>query len=114
MTAIGHVFIPLDRVHDGRSPTGADRSRFESLTIPLAVWEPFEARLSDRLSELSEGVIDRNQEFRFEAGHVHAMIAVIEAEALTVAPQLRDWLTQLASLARRAADRHVGVVFVVS
>ena len=114
MTTIGHVFIPLDRAHDGISPMGADRSRFESLPIPLAVWEAFEARLSDRLSELSEGVVDRNQEFRFEAAHVHAMIAVIEAEALTVAPELRDWLTSLAALARRAADRHVGVAFVVS
>jgi hypothetical protein len=114
MTTIGHVFIPLDREHDGMVPTDEDRAHFESLPVPLAVWQPFEQRLSDRLSELSEGMIDRDEKFWFEAAHVNAMIAVVEAEAITAAPELRDWLTSLAELARRAADRHVGVVFVVS
>jgi len=42
------------------------------------------------------------------------MIAVVEAEAVTAAPDLRDWLTLLAAFARCAADRHVSVVFVIS
>jgi hypothetical protein len=52
--------------------------------------------------------------FWFEAAHVNAMIAVVEAEGVTAAPELRDWLVSLAAFARRAADRHVGVVFVIS
>jgi len=53
---------------------------------------------------------------RFDAAHVNAMIAVVEAEAeaVTAAPDLRDWLMSLAVFARRAADRHVSVVFVIS
>jgi hypothetical protein len=58
------------------------------------------------LSELTEGQIDRDGRFRFEAAHV---IAVVEAEAVTAAPDLRDWLMSLAAFARRAVDRHVGV-----
>jgi hypothetical protein len=38
----------------------------------------------------------------------------VEAEAVAAAPDLRDWLMSLATFARRAADRHVGVVFVLS
>jgi hypothetical protein len=34
--------------------------------------------------------------------------------AVTAPPDLRDWLMSLAAFARRAADRHVGVVFVLS
>jgi hypothetical protein len=41
------------------------------------------------------------------------MIAVVEAEAVTAAPCLRDWLMALAAFAGRAVDRHVGVVFVI-
>jgi hypothetical protein len=41
-------------------------------------------------------------------------IAMIEAEAVTAAPDLRNWLISLAVFARRAVDRHVGVVFVIS
>ena len=63
---------------------------------------------------LTEGQIDREEMFWFEAAHVNAMIAVVEAEAVTAPPDLRDWLMSLASFARRAADRHVGVVFVIS
>jgi hypothetical protein len=37
------------------------------------------------------------------------MIAVVEAEAVTAAPELRGWFMSLAAFARRAADRHVGV-----
>jgi hypothetical protein len=51
---------------------------------------------------------------RAEASAVTSAIAVkLEAEAITAAPDLRDWLVSLAAFARRAADRHVGVVFVV-
>jgi hypothetical protein len=114
MTTIGHVFIPLDREHDGMVPTGDDQANFESLPIPLALWEPFQQCLSKHLSELTEGQIDRDERFWFEAAHVNAMIAVVEAEAVTAAPDLRDWLVSLAAFARRAADRHVGVVFVIS
>ena len=39
------------------------------------------------------------------------MIAVVEAEAVTAALDLRDWPMALATFARRAADRRVGVVF---
>jgi hypothetical protein len=42
------------------------------------------------------------------------MIAVVEAEAVTAAPDLRNWLLSLAAFARRAVDRHVGIVFVIS
>jgi hypothetical protein len=52
--------------------------------------------------------------FSFEAAHVNAMIAVVEAEAVTAPPDLRDWLMSLAAFARRAVDRHVGVIFVIS
>jgi hypothetical protein len=114
MATIGHVFIPLDRAHDGTVPSDNDQARFESLPVPLALWEPFEQRLSKRLSELTEGQIDREEMFWFDAAHVNAMIAVVEAEAVTAAPDLRDWLMSLAAFARRAADRHVGVVFVLS
>ena len=62
---------------------------------------------------LAEGQTDREEEFWFEAAHVNAMIAVVEAEAVNAAPDLRDWLMSLAAFARRAADRHVGVVFVI-
>jgi hypothetical protein len=54
------------------------------------------------------------REILFEAVHVNAMIAVVEAEAVAAAPELRDWLLSLVAFARRAADRHVGVVFVIS
>jgi hypothetical protein len=42
------------------------------------------------------------------------MIAVVEAEAVSATPDLRNWLISLAAFARRTADRHVGVVFVIS
>jgi hypothetical protein len=114
MTTIGHVFVPLKREHDGMVSTNDDQTRFESLPVLLALWEPFEQRLSRHLSELTEGQIDREEMFWFDAAHVNAMIAVVEAEAVTAAPDLRDWLMSLAAFARRAADRHVGVVFVIS
>ena len=114
MTAIGHVFIPLAREHDGTVPTENNQAHFENLPVPLALWEPFQQCLSEHLSELTEGQIDRDETFRFEAAHVNAMIAVVEAEAVTAAPELCDWLMSLATFARRAADRHVGVVFVIS
>ena len=113
MTTIGHVFIPLNRAHDGTVPTD-DQAHFESLPVPLALWEPFQRCLSKRLSELTEGQIDHEEKFWFDAARVNAMIAVVEAEAVTAPPDLRDWLMSLASFARRAADRHVGVVFVLS
>ena len=114
MTTIGHVFIPLDRTNNGTVPTDDNQAHFESLPVPLALWEPFQQCLSKHLSELTEGQIDREEKFWFEAAHVNAMIAVVEAEAVTAAPDLRDWLVSLADFARRAADRHVGVVFVIS
>ena len=114
MAIIGQVFIPLNREHDGMVPSDDDNARFESLPVLLALWEPFQQRLSKHLSELTEGQIDREEKFCFEAAHVNAMIAVVEAEAVTAAPDLRDWLMSLAALARRAADRHVGVGFVIS
>jgi hypothetical protein len=114
MTTIGHVFIPLSREHDGMVPTDDDQTHFESLPVPLALWEPFQQCLSKHLSELTEGQIDREEMFWFDAAHVSAMIAVVEAEAVTAAPDLRDWLMSLAGFARRATDRHVGVVFVIS
>jgi len=113
MTTIGHAFIPLDRAHDGVAPAIGDAG-FESLAVPLAVWPAFEATLSDHLSELSDGVIDRDETFRFDAAHVATMIAVIEAETMAAAPEMREWLTSLVAFARRAVDRHVGVVFVMS
>ena len=42
------------------------------------------------------------------------MIAVVEAEAVTAAPDLRSWLLSLTAFARRAVDRHVGIVFAIS
>ena len=115
MTTIGQVFIPLRREHDGTVPTNDDQAHFESLSVPLALWEPFEQCLSKHLSELTEGQIDREEKFWFEAAHVNAMIAVVEADAVTAAaPDLRDWLMSLTAFARRAADRLVGVVFVNS
>ena len=58
MTTIGHVFIPLNRAHDGMVPTDDDQARFESLPVPLALWEPFQQCLSKHLSELTEGQVD--------------------------------------------------------
>ena len=114
MTMIGHVFIPLSRECDGTMPADDDQANFESLPVPLRLWEPFEQCLSKHLSELTEGQIDREETFWFEAAHVNAMIAVVEAEAVTAAPDLRNWLLSLAAFARRAVDRHVGIVFVIS
>jgi hypothetical protein len=91
MTTIGRVFIPLNREHDGTVPTDGDEVNFESLAVPLRLWEPFEQCLSKHLSELTEGQIDREEKFWFEAAHVNAMIAVVEAEAVTAAPDLRNW-----------------------
>jgi hypothetical protein len=52
--------------------------------------------------DLAEGQIDREEMFWFEAAHAtNAMIAVVEAEAVTAAPDLRDWLISLAAFARR-------------
>ena len=68
MTTIGHVFIPLDREHDGVVPTGEDRAHFESLPVPLALWQSFEECLSDHLSELSEGQIDRDEKILVRSG----------------------------------------------
>jgi hypothetical protein len=95
-------------------PTENDHAHFESLPVPLALWEPFQQCLSEHLSELTEGQIDRDERFWFEAAHVNAMIAVVEAEAVTAAPELHDWLVSLAAFARRAVDRHVSVAFVIS
>jgi hypothetical protein len=67
-----------------------------------------------RLSRASQGQIDREEKFWFEATHVNAMIAVVEAEAVTAAPDLRNWLLSLAAFARRAVERHVDLVFVIS
>ena len=67
VTTIGHVFVPLDREHDGTVPTDNDQARFESLPVPLALWEPFQQCLSKHLSELTEGQIDRDETFSFEA-----------------------------------------------
>jgi hypothetical protein len=114
MMTIGHVFIPLNHEDDGMVPTDDDQAHFESLPVPLALWKPFEQCLSEHLSELTEGQIDREEKFRFEAAHVNAMIAVVEAEAVSAALGLRNWLISLAAFARRAVDRHVGVVFVIS
>ena len=114
MTTVGRVFIPLSHEHDGMVPTDGDRAHFESLPVPLALWEQFEQCLSKHLSELTEGQIDREEKFRFDAAHVNAMIAVVEAEAVTAASDLRDWLMSLVAFARRAVDRHVSVVFVIS
>ena len=80
MTTIGHVFIPLHREHDATVPTDGDRAHFESLR---ALWEPFQQCLSKHLSELTEGQIDREEMFWFDAAHVNAMIAVLEAEAVS-------------------------------
>src|SRR5262245_24072681 len=79
MTIIGHVFIPLNREHDGAVPMDDDQAHFESLPVPLALWEPFEQCLSKHLSELTEGQIDRDEKFWFEAAHVNAIFAVVEA-----------------------------------
>ena len=95
-------------------PTDDDQAHFESLPIPLALWEPFQQCLSKHLSELTGGQIDREEKFWFEAAHINTMIAVVEAEEVTAAPDLRNWLISLAAFARRALDRHVGVVFVIS
>ena len=65
MTTIGHAFTPLGRKHDGTVPT--DEAHFESLPIPLALWEPFQQCLSKRLSELREEQIDRDGKFWFES-----------------------------------------------
>ena len=111
---IGHIFIPLSRECDGTVPTDDDQANFESLPVPLRLWEPFEQCLSEHLSELTEGQIDREENFWFEAAHVNAMVAVVEAEAITATPDLRNWLLSLAAFARRAVDRQVGVVFVIS
>jgi hypothetical protein len=98
---------------DGKSGSRAaadgDQAHFEGLPVPLALWEPFEQCLSKHLSDLTEGQIDRGERFRFEAAHV-----VVETEAVTATPELRDWLLLLVAFARRAADRHGGVVFVIS
>ena len=85
MTTIGHIFIPLNRKHDGMVPTDDDQARFESLPVPLALWELFQQCLSKHLSELTEGQIDREERFWFDAAHVNAMIAVVEAETVTAA-----------------------------
>jgi hypothetical protein len=42
MTTIGHVFIPLDPEHSGAVPTENHQARFESLPVPLTLWEPFQ------------------------------------------------------------------------
>jgi len=49
MTTIGHVFIPLNREHDGAVPTDGDELNFESLAVPLKLSEPFEQCLSKHL-----------------------------------------------------------------
>ena len=113
MTTIGHAFVRRDGTPAGLTPTPGDDAHFETLLVPLAVWRSLGQRLLDHLSELSEGEIEREETFSFEPTHLNAMIAVIEAEAVTAAPELRDWLSALAMLARRAADRHVSVVFVM-
>ena len=59
------------------------RRVFESLPVPLALWEPFQQCLCKHLSELTEGQIDRDEMFWFDAAHVNAMIAVLEAEAVS-------------------------------
>ena len=114
MTIIGQVFIPLNREHDVPLPTADDQEHFESLPIPLAQWHPFEQCLSEHLSELTDGQIDREEKFCFEPAHVNAMIAVIEAEAVTAPPELSNWLLSLAAFARHALDRRVGIGFVIS
>jgi hypothetical protein len=81
MTTVGHVFIPLNREHDGMVPTDDDQTHFERLPAQLALWEPFEQRLSRHLSELTDRQIDRDEWFWFEAAHV-----VVEA-AVTAAPE---------------------------
>ena len=67
MTTTGHVFIPFKREHDGMVPSDDDQTRFESLPVPLALWDPFQQRLSKHLSELTEGQIDREEMFWFDA-----------------------------------------------
>jgi hypothetical protein len=52
-------------------PTDDDQAHFESLPVPLSRWEPFQQCLSKHLSELTEGQIDREETFWFEAAHVN-------------------------------------------
>jgi hypothetical protein len=44
MPTVGQVFIPLSRERE----TDSDRAHFESLPVPLALWEPFARRAADR------------------------------------------------------------------
>jgi hypothetical protein len=89
MTTIGHVFIPLNRDHDGAVPTGDDQEHFESLAIPLAQWNPFEQCLSEHLSELTDGQIDREEKFWFEAAQFGARGGVVDVVIVGAGDQLR-------------------------
>jgi hypothetical protein len=106
MTTIGHVFIPLNREHDGTVPTDDDQAHFESLPFPLALWEPFEQCLSKHLSELTEGQVRsrtrQRNDCRGGGGGSHRRVGPAQL------------IISLAAFARRAVDRHVGVVFVIS
>ena len=60
--------------------------------VGLLGWEPFQQCLSKQLSELTDGQIDREERFWFDTTRVNAMNAVVETEAVTAAPELREWL----------------------
>jgi NAD(P)-dependent dehydrogenase (short-subunit alcohol dehydrogenase family) len=64
--------------------------------------------------ETTRQALEAGHTVRAEAAHVNAMVAVVEAEAVTAAPDLRNGLLSLTAFARRAVDRHVGIVFVIS
>ena len=70
---------------------------------------PFQAPVgADRRADRPRGKVPVRGRTR------QCVIVVVEAEAVIAALDLRDWLMSLAAFARRAADRHVGVVFVLS
>jgi len=114
MTTIGHVFIPLNREHDCMVPTDDDQARFERLAgsaraMGAVPTMPFQAPVG-----ADGGAVRPRRDVLVRRRTRQCDDAVVEAEAVTAAPDLRDWLMSLAAFARRAADRHVGVVFVIS
>jgi hypothetical protein len=112
---IGRAYAALDPADDDQMP-GCEESEalFESMPIEADAWLVFErSQLCEDLHHVPHGgLIGTYEEAWFKAPDLPALIALIEAPG--AAPHAaRRFLADLASFARRAHDRGVGITLMV-
>ena len=92
MTTIGHVFIPLNREHDGMVPTDDDLAHFESLPIPLALCKAFLGNVMAALLN-ERGTTHRGQGQMHSRAHsrCHQFVTRFPKASAISAPAASGW-----------------------